>query len=165
LLGCWSSIGKQDEGGQQLNVNSPKCVKKGVVMHEMLHAVGFAHQQSASNRDEYVKIIWENISEGHEHNFNKYNDSVVTDFGTTYDYESLMHYSGKAFSKNGQDTMVATKPTQRLGQRNGFTDTDLEKLNKMYSSPCHLNQHNEDSYDFQDIEDVTSWFREIYAFV
>jgi hypothetical protein len=166
-LGCWSSIGMQDEGGQQLNVNSPKCVKKGVVMHEMLHAVGFAHQQSASNRDEYVNILWENISEGHEHNFNKYNETIVTDFGTSYDYESLMHYSGKAFSKNGKDTMTAKKLTQRLGQRNGFTETDLAKLNKMYSSPCHLSeqqQHNEDFYDFQNYDDVKNWFISLYSF-
>jgi hypothetical protein len=164
LLGCWSSIGMQDEGGQQLNVNSPKCVKKGVVMHEMLHAVGFAHQQSASNRDEYVKVIWENISEGHEHNFKKYNNSVVTDFGNEYDYESLMHYSGKAFSKNGQDTMIATNPTQKLGQRNGFTETDLAKLNKMYSSPCHMSQHNEDPLDFQNYDDVKNWFQSLYLY-
>lgn len=40
LPGCWSSVGMKNEGGQQLNVNSPKCVRKGVVMHEMLHAAG-----------------------------------------------------------------------------------------------------------------------------
>jgi Astacin (Peptidase family M12A) len=28
--GCWSSVGMKNEGGQQLNVNSPACVKKGV---------------------------------------------------------------------------------------------------------------------------------------
>lgn len=84
--GCWSSVGMKNEGGQQLNVNSPKCVRKGVVMHEMLHAAGFYHQQSASNRDEFVEIIWDNISDGHESNFDKYNSSYVTDYGTTYDY-------------------------------------------------------------------------------
>lgn len=59
--GCWSSVGMLSEGGQQLNVNSPKCVRKGIVIHEMLHTAGFYHQQSASDRDEFVKIIWENI--------------------------------------------------------------------------------------------------------
>lgn len=33
--GCWSSLGMKGKGGQHLNLNSPKCVKKGVVMHEM----------------------------------------------------------------------------------------------------------------------------------
>lgn len=40
MVGCWSSVGMQDDGGQQLNVNSPKCVREGVVIHEFLHAAG-----------------------------------------------------------------------------------------------------------------------------
>jgi Astacin (Peptidase family M12A) len=55
-------------------------------MHELLHAAGFYHQQSASNRDEFVEIIWDNISNGHESNFDRYNASYVTDYDTLYDY-------------------------------------------------------------------------------
>lgn len=145
-------------GGQQLNVNSPKCVHKGIVMHEMLHAAGFYHQQSASNRDDYVKILWENISDGHESNFNKYDSSEVTDFGTTYDYESVMHYSGKAFSKNGNDTIVALQNVTRLGQRKGFTDTDITKLNQMYNSSCH---EPETGYQ-SDFANIIDWFRSLF---
>jgi hypothetical protein len=52
-----------------------------------------------------VRINWENIQEGHEFNFNKYNESEVTSFGIEYDYGSVMHYSGKAFSKNDEPTI------------------------------------------------------------
>lgn len=157
--GCWSSVGMKGKGGQQLNVNSPKCVKIGIVMHEMLHAAGFYHQQSASNRDEYVKILWENISDGHESNFNKYDESDVTDFGTTYDYKSIMHYSGKAFSKNGNDTIVALHNVTTLGQRQGFTDNDVTKLNQMYNSSCHHTTETEASSNFATIID---WFRTLF---
>lgn len=75
-------------------------------MHEILHCLGFFHQQSAADRDDYVQIKWENIEDSHEHNFNKYNDSVVTDYGVSYDFQSIMHYSEKAFSKNGEKTIV-----------------------------------------------------------
>lgn len=51
-----------------------------------MHAVGFYHMQSSAERDEFVKIVWENITPGHEHNFNKYAKNVVTNFGTLYDY-------------------------------------------------------------------------------
>lgn len=156
--GCWSSVGMKGEGGQQLNVNSPKCVKKGVVIHELLHAAGFYHQQSASNRDDYVKILWENISDGHESNFNKYDESEITDYGTTYDYESIMHYSGKAFSKNGNSTIVALHNVTTLGQRKGFTDTDLTKLNRMYNSTCHRS----DSEDHVDFASIIDWFRTLF---
>ncbi|KXJ72215.1 hypothetical protein RP20_CCG018582 [Aedes albopictus] len=133
--GCWSSVGMQSEG-QIVNLQSPGCIKHGVVVHELLHALGFFHQQSAANRDDYVKILWENIEPGHEHNFNKYNDSVVTSYGVEYDYGSVMHYSGKAFSKNKEPTIEALQPNVTLGQRNGLSEKDVTKLEQMYQSRC-----------------------------
>lgn len=62
--------------------------------------------QSAYDRDDYVKIEWDNITPGMEHNFNKYNSSVVSHFNTTYDYGSVMHYGAFGFSKNGNATIV-----------------------------------------------------------
>lgn len=102
--GCWSSVGCKEDG-QVVNFGSDKCRRHGVVIHELMHAIGFYHQQSASDRDTYIRINWDNIRRGREHNFNKYNESVVTDFGIQYDYESVMHYSAKAFSRNGNNTI------------------------------------------------------------
>lgn len=155
--GCWSSVGMVGEGGQQLNVNSPKCVRKGVVMHELLHACGFYHQQSASDRDDFVKIVWENIQPGKEYNFQKYDASEVTDFNTTYDYASIMHYSGKAFSKNNNATIVALRNVSTLGQRDGFTDADLTKLNRMYNASCHQAEPTDDQFS-----SIIDWFRTLF---
>lgn len=43
---------------------------------------------------------------GKEHNFRKYNEATVTNFGVQYDYGSIMHYSAHAFSKNGKPTIT-----------------------------------------------------------
>ncbi|XP_032307893.1 zinc metalloproteinase nas-7 [Drosophila ananassae] len=134
--GCWSSVGRR-QGGQVLNLNTPKCVTHGVVVHELLHALGFYHQQSATERDEYVKINWENILDGHAHNFNKYARTHITNFGVEYDYQSVMHYSSRAFSKNGKATIEPLDPYASLGQRRGLSDKDVSKLNEMYEQDCN----------------------------
>lgn len=102
--GCWSSVGMQNKG-QVVHLQKDGCVRHGIVVHEFLHALGFYHQQSATERDEYVKINYVNIVPGREHNFNKYNTTVITNYNITYDYTSVMHYSEKAFSKNGKNTI------------------------------------------------------------
>lgn len=60
--GCWSYVGRRG-GGQVVNLGR-RCVQHGVAAHELLHALGFHHQQSASNRDDYVTIRWKNIRRG-----------------------------------------------------------------------------------------------------
>lgn len=61
--GCWSSVGKQN-AGQAINLQRPKCIKHGSIVHELMHAVGFHHQHSTYNRDNYIKVAWENIKAG-----------------------------------------------------------------------------------------------------
>ncbi|KAF2884811.1 hypothetical protein ILUMI_21344 [Ignelater luminosus] len=133
--GCHSYVGRR--GGRQvlnLQLNTPGvgCFRLGTIVHEFLHALGFYHQQSASERDDYVDIIWQNIQEGKENNFNKYSSNVTTSFGEKYDYDSVMHYSAYAFSKNGERTIITKDPSAEIGQRLGLSDIDAIKLNKMY---------------------------------
>ncbi|CAK9827888.1 Zinc metalloproteinase nas-14 [Anthophora retusa] len=103
--GCWSYVGKLKDG-QVVNLQNPGCLGHGTIAHELLHALGFYHQQSAADRDDWVTINWENIQPGKEHNFNKYDRNTVTDFGYSYDYSSVMHYGLYAFSKNSKPTIT-----------------------------------------------------------
>lgn len=82
--GCWSWVGVQG-GRQQLNLRPGQievgCFRLGTIIHEFLHAVGFFHMHSATERDDYVEIVWENIQNGTQNNFVKYDATYISNFG------------------------------------------------------------------------------------
>ena len=64
---CASYVGRIVEpkisaSGQHLVIGS-KC-KLGNIIHEIGHAIGFFHEMSRPDRDEYVEIVWDNIIPG-----------------------------------------------------------------------------------------------------
>ncbi|KAK3913785.1 Zinc metalloproteinase nas-13 [Frankliniella fusca] len=65
-------------------------------------------------------------------NFDKADASMTDGQGVNYDYRSVMHYSAKAFSKDGSDTITARAYRGELGQREGFSEGDIRKLQSMY---------------------------------
>ncbi|KAG0720478.1 Zinc metalloproteinase nas-4 [Chionoecetes opilio] len=131
---CHSAVGRR--GGKQNIVYTRECIKsKGSIMHQMYHALGFEHEQSRSDRDEYVTIMWDNIEFEKKKNFEKKDSDTVTPFGEAYDYGSVMHYGRDAFAtNNGKDTIVTKDPAYQgvIGQRKGLSDVDIRKLLKMY---------------------------------
>lgn len=136
--GCWSYVGCI-RGAQQLNLQvSGGCVTKGVVMHELLHAIGFFHSQSDTSRDEYVKINYDNIISGKEHNFIMYTNSYSTAFDQPYDYESILHYGAYAFTKNGLKTIEPKIAGVTIGQRSYLSELDIKKVNIMYNCVAYL---------------------------
>lgn len=103
--GCWSSVGRVG-GKQEVNLQSPGCLSRpGTAIHELMHALGFLHEQNRMERDSFVAIQYRNIQSSAMTNFEKAASTEA--FGVPYDYGSVMHYSANAFSTNGQPTIVA----------------------------------------------------------
>lgn len=108
--GCHSNVGYLNRGRQTLNlqlfVPEMGCFRQRTIIHEFLHTLGFYHMQSNYDRDDYVKIVWENIIPSTVSNFNKYTEDRITNFGEIYDIRSIMHYAAYAFTSNGYATIV-----------------------------------------------------------
>lgn len=121
-------------GRQVVNLQPPDCfLFFGTTLHELMHAVGFVHEQNREERDNFVIIRRNNIEPGREQNFDKAKPGQTTSFGVGYDFYSVMHYSALAFSRNGQPTIEAkARANQVMGQREKFSSLDLQKINRMY---------------------------------
>ncbi|OXA37322.1 Zinc metalloproteinase nas-7 [Folsomia candida] len=78
LNACSSNIGRIG-GGQWLSLANG-CNHFGIFVHEIIHAIGFYHEQSRTDRDNYVTINWGNIGTGAEGNFQSYDASQVSPF-------------------------------------------------------------------------------------
>jgi len=77
--GCSSSVGRIGyfsylNEGQIIHLEGSQdggahCIRSTTIQHEMMHALGFQHEQSRPDRNDYVDIVLENVQTGREHNF------------------------------------------------------------------------------------------------
>uniref|UniRef100_A0A4W5P4C7 Metalloendopeptidase n=1 Tax=Hucho hucho TaxID=62062 RepID=A0A4W5P4C7_9TELE len=136
-LRCWSYLGRR--GGQQvISLQQRGCVHHGTVQHEVLHALGFHHEQNRGDRDSNVTIVTENISKGKEHNFRKVETNNLM---TPYDYTSVMHYGRYAFSKDyGKLPTIIPKPdcNVQIGGARQMSRLDTVRVNRLYYCRGHL---------------------------
>ena len=144
--GCWSYVGMQKNmtQGQPVSIGIG-CATLGIIVHEVGHAIGFWHEQSRPDRDEFVAVLTENIQSEYAYNFNKSDRAGTLD--VPYDYSSVMHYGSFGFSANGLPTLIAkdVRLNFLLGNRKGLSHRDKHLANLMYNcdascsedqSPC-----------------------------
>lgn len=77
-----SGVGRA--GGKQ-DVTLKRDVYLGIVAHELMHAVGFWHEHTRYDRDDFITINWGNILPGMEFNFMKHETNTVSNLRVGYD--------------------------------------------------------------------------------
>ncbi|CAG2121575.1 unnamed protein product [Medioppia subpectinata] len=92
-----------------------------------------------SDRDNYLTINWNNIENGMADQFKKVSNSRNRLY-TKFDYNSIMIYGTKAFSKNGRNTMTPKQRGVRIMEshyKRNLSPLDVQTLNAMYR--CNTN--------------------------
>jgi Astacin (Peptidase family M12A)/FG-GAP-like repeat/FG-GAP repeat len=116
---------------------------KFVLVHEFMHALGFKHEQQRPDRDSFVTILTNNISQtacnggSCNGNFDILGSEATT--YTSYDFLSIMHYRGDSFSI-GDTLTIQCHPSfaifqNQLGNRSFLSTGDLNGLQAKYGPP------------------------------
>ncbi|WP_281991550.1 M12 family metallopeptidase [Aquimarina aggregata] len=135
--GCSSFVGRT---GRKQTINLADGCSTGSTIHEIGHAIGLYHEQSRKDRDRFIKVLFGNIQSGKEHNFQTYvqRGRDGTENTSTLDFGSIMMYSPKSFSNNGQPTITKVDGSSYSTQRNGLSSADITGINKMYPGNTNL---------------------------
>ena len=141
-VGCWSMLGQEAYFlGIKRRMNLGQgCNYYDIVLHELGHALGLGHEHQRSDRDQYVKILRENLDDPYLGLGYKVNLSTqATELLNPYDFLSIMHYSRRSFSKNGENTIVplpAYAPyLDVMGQTEHLSEWDRVAIRNLYGPP------------------------------
>ena len=101
------------------------------VIHEIGHVVGFWHEHSRPDRDQYITVHQENIRPGYKPDFDKI--TAVDSLGVPYDFKSIMHYSKVAFAKPGTMTITSIEKNIPFGGASVLSDLDILQTELLYN--------------------------------
>jgi hypothetical protein len=128
--GCWSIIGRT--GGEQDLSLGLGCNFKGIIVHELMHAIGFFHKHSQPDREQHLNIHWNNIMPNMKKEFNIVDGRI---FVKGFDFMSIMLYGPDSFSKKPGLITMTRKDGGRLMQvwhKRGLTQQDAFSVNTLY---------------------------------
>jgi hypothetical protein len=138
VTGCYAMVG-QEGGMQEVSLaesssSGSTCWSHGIVTHELFHMLGLWHEQQRYDRDDYIKVYFQNVAKSLRYSIEARLRNETDTYGVPYDYYSVMHYSKKSFSKNGRTTMrtLDLKMMDVIGRQDRASENDYELLRRVY---------------------------------
>ena len=127
---CYSYLGRV--GGLQPVSLADNCGPPEI-MHELMHALGFVHEQSRTDRDQFVEVLWDNIEEKFKSQFAMVPEVMMEAYhGATFDEHSIMLYDPRIFTvKPGLPNMRSLSAVP-LEPHQSLSDQDIHRVNRLY---------------------------------
>lgn len=90
--GCGSQVGYRPNQDLPLQVAySNYCLGiPGAIQHELLHVTGLFHEQCRPDRDEHIKVIWENVEPREYHHISD-SSIVIVEQSKSFRIPSELH--------------------------------------------------------------------------
>ena len=98
-------------------------------VHELVHTLGFVHEHTRPDRDDFISVNYDNIEPGEEKNFEKrppgtsdfFEKGSVDTKNTPYDVLSLLHYGPQVRSillqvLDKKSRIAITRTSRRMGE-------------------------------------------------
>lgn len=127
---CYSAVGRN--GGKQLITLSPLC-DTGAIIHEMVHTIGFYHEQNRIDRNKHIEVFWGNIEKKFWPQFKIIQTESTLNTDTPFDFKSIMLYPPTFFAK---DKKFATMASLDGELYEPYTEElsywDIEEINMLY---------------------------------
>ena len=114
--GGHSTVGNQPWA----KVTLQKQSSSSVCLHELGHCLGLYHEQERPDRDNYITYYPDSVMDGYKNQFTKMTAGSYNYYGSTYDYNSIMHYYSWAFGKLIIDNPLKHKQNLLLGITNHY---------------------------------------------
>jgi hypothetical protein len=128
---CQSYLGRT--GGLQPIFLSEQCAPVDIA-HEIMHALGFVHEQSRIDRDQYLSVHWENIEPRYQSQYAMVPEPLMEVYGgSPFDPQSILMYGRHAFALDKQKPTMELKSGAPVHENpKGLSDHDIERVNRLY---------------------------------
>lgn len=169
-----SHIGVASTTGQSIYLGTANGLDLATAIHEIGHSMGLFHEQSRSDRDNFIVINTSNIVSGQAHNFNTYfqNNLNGVDVGP-FDFSSIMLYpsviTDGRFVNNVAIPTLKRLDSSQWNRNTSISSGDAATVSQIFGAPFArleiTNKYFDETYSGQthSIYSIDDVYVKIYA--
>ncbi|XP_050353324.1 uncharacterized protein LOC126775428 [Nymphalis io] len=134
--GCKCPPPGRPNGDKVLTIHSDCFNSVNDLLHVFVHVLGLDHQHNMHDRDTYLHILWDNLSQEIKKEMEEKLPPAAS-AGFAYDYQSVMHYPWLQIKDGVTNIMYPIwNDGWAMGHWQGLSWTDVQKLDVIYKEQC-----------------------------